>query len=239
MCTDGGHQRLRGRPAAIAVRIRAAISVSGSPFSWPARMAAPIVRERPAGPRRSARGLPGSLRRASHSARFSAAVPSRRWAGCWHEWLSQVWQTVGLSFPQPRRGMTPCASWYPYRCPGAVPRRVLPGREAILKTGAEHLSEVCGIPPGGHDYVAGSAFPRWCRRSGRGGGGACQSRCPVRCRGRGRALCPAGVLAELAHLVIDERAQEGTAATGSDEPSALDTLGRWTPACPEPLVGHF
>ncbi|GAA5048263.1 hypothetical protein GCM10023336_14230 [Streptomyces similanensis] len=46
-----------------------------------------------------------SRRRAAHSARFSAAVPSRRCAGCWQEWLSQVWHTVGLSVPQPRRGI--------------------------------------------------------------------------------------------------------------------------------------
>ncbi|MET9778391.1 hypothetical protein ABZ023_29790 [Streptomyces sp. NPDC006367] len=109
----GRHQRLRGRPAAIAARMRAAISASDSPQFRPARIAAPMARERPAGLRRSARGLPGSLRRASHSARFSAAVPSRRCVGCRQEWLSQVWQTVGLSVPQPSRGMTPCASWYP------------------------------------------------------------------------------------------------------------------------------
>lgn len=106
----GSHQRLRGRPAPIAARIRAVISDMCSPRSWPARIAAPIARERPAGPRTSARGLPGSRRRASHSARFSAAVPIRRCDGCWQEWLSHVWQTVGLSVPQPSRGITPCAS---------------------------------------------------------------------------------------------------------------------------------
>lgn len=99
----------------------------------PPRMAAPIARS----VRRGREGRLGTVRISAAAEPCGPDSPALcpvggGWAtgrsGC-----RRCDRPFGCVGPRPSRGMTPCASGYPYRWPGTIPPRVLPGHVAALK----------------------------------------------------------------------------------------------------------
>jgi len=126
--------RVRGSLNCSAAWIRSPICSGDSPRASPVRTAAAKARVRPAAPRKSASGPPGSRFWRAHSARLSAVVPRRRWAWFVRPRESQLWQRTGSSAPdQLSRGIASSVNWKAKKWVGTVPRRDTPGRLAARK----------------------------------------------------------------------------------------------------------